>query len=57
MSAITGIFYRDGRSVSEKEIKDMNDSLSHRGSDGSTFWVEVHVNFGSSNFIWINQII
>lgn len=30
MSAITGIFYRDGRNVDEEQIKKMNDRLSHR---------------------------
>ena len=35
MSAITGIFYRDGRDVDHDQIKKMNDTLSHRGNDGS----------------------
>ena len=35
MSAITGIFYRNNHSVKFDQIKKMNDSLSHRGPDGS----------------------
>lgn len=37
MSAITGIFYRDGRLVDTNQIKKMNDVLSHRGPDGADF--------------------
>ncbi len=40
MSAITGIFYRGDDTVEETIIKKMNDSLSHRGPDGSDFWFE-----------------
>lgn len=46
MSAITGIFYRDGRNVDEKQIKKMNDRLSHRGPDGSAIWCEGSVALG-----------
>lgn len=46
MSAITGIFYRDGRSVAESQIKKMNDRLSHRGPDGSAIWCEGPVALG-----------
>jgi asparagine synthase (glutamine-hydrolysing) len=46
MSAITGIFYRDGRSVEEEQIKKMNDRLSHRGPDGSAIWCEGPVALG-----------
>lgn len=38
MSSITGIFYRDGRLIHQKTIQNMNDTLSHRGPDGSAFW-------------------
>lgn len=38
MSAITGIFYRDGRKVDPELIKKMNNRLSHRGPDGSAVW-------------------
>ena len=46
MSAITGIFYRDGREVSHNQIKKMNDSLSHRGKDGSEVLVDGSLAFG-----------
>lgn len=46
MSAITGIFYRDGRSVSSEQITKMNNRLSHRGPDGSKVWVDGPVAFG-----------
>lgn len=38
MSAITGIFRRDGRSLNQSEIKKMNDTLNHRGPDGYGIW-------------------
>jgi len=46
MSAITGIFRRDGRDVDPAEIKKMNDKLSHRGPDGSRIWCEGPVGLG-----------
>lgn len=46
MSAITGIFYRDGRKVDPELIKKMNDRLSHRGPDGSATWCEGSVALG-----------
>ena len=46
MSAITGIFYRDGRSVPFDQIKKMNDKLSHRGPDGSKVYCEESVALG-----------
>jgi asparagine synthase (glutamine-hydrolysing) len=46
MSAITGIFYRDSRSVDYDQIKKMNDSLSHRGTDGSKVYYEGSVALG-----------
>lgn len=46
MSAITGIFYRDGRNVDPQLIKKMNDILSHRGPDGSATWCEGPVGLG-----------
>ena len=46
MSAITGIFYRDGRKVDPELIKKMNDRLSHRGPDGSAVWCEGSVALG-----------
>ncbi len=38
MSAITGIFYRDGRKVDPELIKKVNDRLSHRGLDESAVY-------------------
>jgi asparagine synthase (glutamine-hydrolysing) len=46
MSAITGIFRRNGRNVDPTEIKKMNDKLSHRGPDGSKIWCEGPIAFG-----------
>jgi len=46
MSAITGIFYRDGSPVSVDQIKKMNECISHRGPDGQRFWVEGPVALG-----------
>lgn len=38
MSAITGIFNRDGNNVDPELIKKMNNRLSHRGPDGSAIY-------------------
>jgi len=46
MSAITGIFYRDGRKVDLELIKKMNNRLSHRGPDGSAVWCEGSIALG-----------
>ncbi|MCZ3364273.1 MULTISPECIES: lasso peptide isopeptide bond-forming cyclase [Methanobacterium] len=46
MSAITGIFYRDGRKIDPELIKNMNARLSHRGPDGSAVWCEGSVALG-----------
>ena len=46
MSAITGIFYRDGRAVKPEQIKQMNNRLAHRGPDGSAILCRKHVAFG-----------
>lgn len=40
------MFNRDGRSVYPEEIKKMNDSLSHRGPDGSRIWFDGPVALG-----------
>lgn len=40
MSGIAGIFLRDKRSVDPDLIKKMNQSIAHRGPDGSGVWVE-----------------
>ncbi len=54
MSAITGIFYRDGRNVDPQLIKKMNDILSHRGPDGSATWCEGPVGLGHQ-MLWTTQ--
>ena len=46
MSAITGIFFRDGRNADKNLMKEMNASLSHRGPDGSNIWANGPVCFG-----------
>jgi len=46
MSAITGIFYRDGKTVKPELIKKMNDKLSHRGPDGSAIYCEGSIALG-----------
>jgi asparagine synthase (glutamine-hydrolysing) len=46
MSSITGIFYRDGRCVDFNQIEKMNNSLAHRGHDGSNIWVKESVAMG-----------
>jgi len=46
MSGITGIFFRDGKFIKNKQIKDMNECLSHRGPDGNGIWVEESVGMG-----------
>jgi asparagine synthase (glutamine-hydrolysing) len=46
MSAITGIFYIDGRKIDPELIKKMNNRLSHRGPDGSAVWCEGSIALG-----------
>lgn len=46
MSAITGIFYRDGSLVPSEQINKMNDCLSHRGPDGSSVWRDGSIALG-----------
>ena len=46
MSAITGIFYRNGRDVNLDQINKMNDSLSYRGNDGSGVCLDGSVALG-----------
>ena len=38
MSAISGVYLLNGDSVDEKDLKRMNDSMPHRGPDGSGLW-------------------
>lgn len=46
MSAITGIFMRNGKEVDPQLMKKMNDKLSHRGPDGSAIWCNGPVGLG-----------
>lgn len=46
MSAITGIFNRDGNNVDPELIKKMNNRLSHRGPDGSAVYCEGPIALG-----------
>ena len=46
MSAITGMFLINGRAVDSNLFKKMNDSLRHRGPDGSGIWVNGPVALG-----------
>ena len=46
MSAITGIFMRNGKNVDPEIMKKMNDKLSHRGPDGSDIWCEGPIGLG-----------
>ena len=54
MSAITGIFCRDGRKVKPELIKKVNNSLSHRGPDGSAIWLNGYVGLGHQ-MMWTTQ--
>ena len=38
MSAVFGIYYLDGRPVTEAELNSMTESLAHRGSDRAGIW-------------------
>jgi len=51
MSAITGIFYRNGRNVDPELIKKMNNRLSHRGPDGSAVYCEGPIALGQQ-MLW-----
>ena len=46
MSAITGLFYRDGRKLKPDIIEKMNDQVSHRGPDGSDVWDGENIGLG-----------
>ena len=46
MSAITGIFMRNGKKVDPELMKKMNDKLAHRGPDGSSTWCEGSIGLG-----------
>ncbi len=57
MSAITGIFYRDGRGVNPDQIKKMNNILSYRGKDGSGVWVDGPTALGHQMLYTTNESI
>ena len=46
MSAITGIYYGDGRVVAPEHLASMSATLAHRGSDGSNIWYESSIGLG-----------
>ena len=46
MSAIVGIFYRDDKPVEKTLLQKMMASLSHRGPDGESSWVDRNVALG-----------
>ena len=54
MSAITGIFMRNGKELDPQLMKKMNDKLSHRGPDGSSIWCEGSIGLGHQ-MLWTTQ--
>ena len=54
MSAITGIFYRDSRTVKPELIKKMNNRFSHRGPDGSAIWHDRPIALGHQ-MLWTTR--
>lgn len=46
MSAICGMFYRDGRPFESESLQPMMDALAHRGKDGSGVWCNSRLGFG-----------
>lgn len=46
MCGITGIIMKDFSSVDSKRLKEMNDSIQHRGPDGEGFYYYGNVGFG-----------
>ncbi|MDP3484746.1 MAG: asparagine synthase (glutamine-hydrolyzing) [Methanobacteriaceae archaeon] len=54
MSAITGIFMRNGKDVDPELMKKMNEKLSHRGPDGSAIWCDGPVGLGHQ-MLWTTQ--
>jgi asparagine synthase (glutamine-hydrolysing) len=46
MSAIVGLFYRDGRTVEPAELEQMVNILAHRGPDGAGIWSEGPIGLG-----------
>ena len=54
MSAITGIFIRNGKDVDPELMKKMNEKLSHRGPDGSAIWCDGPMGLGHQ-MLWTTQ--
>lgn len=54
MSAICGIYCRNGHNVNSKDIKEMNDLLSHRGHDGSSILCGDQIAFGHQ-MLWTTK--
>jgi len=46
LSAIAGIYYRDGRPVMHSNLEQMLANLAHRGPDGAGLWSEANVGLG-----------
>lgn len=50
MSAISGIFLRNGSAIDPEQMKRMNKALDHRGPDGSVIWTEDSLGLGHQMF-------
>lgn len=46
MCGITGIYKFDKSEISKKIIFDMNETLSHRGPDGGSIWIDKRIGLG-----------
>jgi asparagine synthase (glutamine-hydrolysing) len=46
MSAIVGLFFRDGRPVDRRVLQRMGESVAHRGPDKADAWAEANVGLG-----------
>ena len=46
MCGISGLYYRNGRPVSETVLATMTRSIAHRGPDGEGLWHEGSVGLG-----------
>lgn len=46
MSGFAGLYYRNGRSVTEEDVTRMTDRLSHRGPDGDGVWCSKSIGLG-----------
>ena len=50
MSAITGIWYRDGKPALAETLQPAMDVLAHYGNDGSGVWTDENIGFGHQHF-------